>query len=137
MFNRRWVRLYLSVACTAGSRLLRRATFSTRIRERTGARANLMAIACDEIIRQLAPDARTVTSADVETALESEAIHAALQGWQSLSGVSAEEANRVDRMVVYSKPPAPETIVPMDQRPIMHSLSNWTTRWGPTRIINP
>ncbi len=31
------------------------------------------------------------------------------------------------------KPPAPETIVPMDQRPIMHQLSNWTTRWGPTK----
>ena len=25
------------------------------------------------------------------------------------------------------RPPAPETIVPMDQRPTMHSHSNWTT----------
>ena len=25
------------------------------------------------------------------------------------------------------RPPAPETIVPMDQRPIMHSHSSWTT----------
>ena len=28
------------------------------------------------------------------------------------------------------KPPAPETIVQMDQRPIMHKQSNWTTQAG-------
>lgn len=28
------------------------------------------------------------------------------------------------------RPLAPESIVPMDQRPTMHKQSNWTTRWG-------
>lgn len=28
------------------------------------------------------------------------------------------------------RPPAPEAIVPMDQRPIMHKLSIWTTQVG-------
>ena len=28
------------------------------------------------------------------------------------------------------RPPAPEAIAPMDQRPIMHQLSNWTTQMG-------
>ena len=30
------------------------------------------------------------------------------------------------------RPPAPETIVPMDSRPVIHYHSNWTTQWGPT-----
>ena len=28
------------------------------------------------------------------------------------------------------RPPAPETLVPMDQRPVMHKQSNWTTQVG-------
>ncbi|MBA4489519.1 transposase [Paracoccus sp. S1E-3] len=30
-------------------------------------------------------------------------------------------------------PPAPKTIVPMDQRPVMHEFSEWTTETGPVR----
>lgn len=29
-----------------------------------------------------------------------------------------------------TRPPAPETIIPMDPRPIMHEHSNWTTQVG-------
>ena len=29
------------------------------------------------------------------------------------------------------RPPAPEAIIPMDQRPIMHQLLTWTTQVGP------
>ena len=28
------------------------------------------------------------------------------------------------------RPPAPESIIPIDHRPTMHKHSNWTTRWG-------
>jgi len=28
------------------------------------------------------------------------------------------------------RPPAPETIVPMDQRPVMRQHSNWIPQWG-------
>ena len=56
MFNRRCVRLRLIVAYTAGFWLLHHSIFSARIRERTEARANLMAIACDEIEREQAWD---------------------------------------------------------------------------------
>jgi transposase InsO family protein len=31
------------------------------------------------------------------------------------------------------RPPAPESIVPIDQRPIMHSHSTRTSRWGQTK----
>ena len=32
------------------------------------------------------------------------------------------------------RPPAPETIVPMDQRPVMHKQSNWTTQRGQASV---
>jgi transposase InsO family protein len=32
------------------------------------------------------------------------------------------------------KLPAPETIAPMDRRPVMHLHSEWTTRWGLTSV---
>ena len=37
---------------------------------------------------------------------------------------------KLSTCVLDYRPPAPEAIVPMDQRPIMHCLSNWTTRVG-------
>jgi hypothetical protein len=29
-----------------------------------------------------------------------------------------------------NRPPAPESIIPMDQRPVMYQQFSWTTRWG-------
>jgi transposase InsO family protein len=34
------------------------------------------------------------------------------------------------------RPPAPESMMPIDQRPTMHSHSNWTTRWGNSSIVD-
>ncbi|MCR9152404.1 MAG: transposase, partial [Rhodobacteraceae bacterium] len=31
------------------------------------------------------------------------------------------------------RPPAPETLIPMDRRPVMHQQSNRTARWGQSK----
>ncbi len=67
--------------------------------ERTGRRANLIAIACDEILKNLDAATRTIRATDVEAALASWAIHDALDGWKYLAG---EDESRLDRVVVYA-----------------------------------
>jgi len=67
--------------------------------ERTGRRANLIAITCDEILKNLDAATRTIRAADVDAALASWAIHDALDGWKYLAG---EDESRLDRIVVYA-----------------------------------
>ena len=66
----------------------------------TGQRANLMAIACHEILAQLRPDQRMITSEDVQRSLHSERIFEALRGWDAMTDDA--EACQWDRLVVYS-----------------------------------
>jgi hypothetical protein len=66
----------------------------------TGQRANLMAIACHEILTQLRPDERIITDEDVHRSLHSEAIFNALKGWDAMT--DDKEACQWDRLVVYS-----------------------------------
>ncbi len=71
----------------------------TRLVERTGRRANLIAIACNEIVKDLDPTARTIGRVQVDAALTSKAVQDALEGWQHLAG---EAESRLDRAVVYA-----------------------------------
>src|SRR5262245_7548922 len=66
----------------------------------TGQRANLMAIACHEILAQLRPDQRVITSEDVHRSLHSERIFEALRGWDVMTDDA--EACQWDRLLVYS-----------------------------------
>ena len=66
----------------------------------TGQRANLMAIACHEILAQLRPDQRMITSEDVDRSLHTERIFEALKGWDAMTDDAV--ACRWDRLGVYS-----------------------------------
>jgi AAA domain len=66
----------------------------------TRQRANLMAIACHEILAQLRPDQRTITSDDVHRSLHTERIFEALKGRDAMT--EDAEACQWDCLVVYS-----------------------------------
>ena len=66
----------------------------------TGERANLLAIVCNEMLRNLAKTERTLQEADVLKALESDAVLTALAGWEGITG--NETFDRMDRIVVYA-----------------------------------
>ena len=66
----------------------------------TGQRANLMAIACHEILAQLRPNQRIITGENVQQSLHSERIFEALKGWDAMTDDA--EARQWDRLVVYS-----------------------------------
>jgi hypothetical protein len=66
----------------------------------TGQRANLMAIACHEILAQLRPDQRIITSEDVQRSLHTERIFEELKGWDAMT--DDREACQWDRLVVYN-----------------------------------
>jgi hypothetical protein len=70
-----------------------------QLRYTTGQRANLMAIACHEILAQLRPDQRVITGEDVHRSLHSEKIFEALKGWDAMT--DEKEACQWDRIVVY------------------------------------
>ena len=70
-----------------------------RIAAATGGRANLIAIACNELLTHIDPAARVIDAAMVERALNSEDIDDALGGWQKL--VNDEAEARLDRIIVY------------------------------------
>lgn len=72
-----------------------------RLVRETGQRANLVAIACNEILKHLDPRHRVISQAAVESALESAAIDDALEGWRDLGGTGAEDS-RLDRILVYA-----------------------------------
>ena len=63
----------------------------------TGQRANLMAIACHEILAQLRPHQRMITSEDVQRSLHTERIFEALKGWDAMT--EDTEACQWDRLV--------------------------------------
>ncbi|WP_459872712.1 hypothetical protein [Endothiovibrio diazotrophicus] len=66
----------------------------------TGQRANLVSIACNEILKGLDPSERTIDREDVSRALDSEALRGHLAGWQELSEVPRERLAL--RLVVYA-----------------------------------
>jgi hypothetical protein len=68
----------------------------------TGGRANLIAIACNEILKALNPEARVIESADLDKALDSGAIEESLLGWGTLLGRDREDETRIDRIIVYA-----------------------------------
>lgn len=68
--------------------------------EATGRRANLMAIACHQILSQLEANQRTITAGDIHRALQSEKIRNALKGWDTMT--DDPQACRLDRIVVYA-----------------------------------
>ena len=64
----------------------------------TGQRANLIALACDEMLKAIGPR-RVLNSEDVHQALSSAMMESALSGWTRLTSDEAEA--RLDRMIVY------------------------------------
>lgn len=71
-----------------------------RLVSASGRRANLIAIACNEILKGIGPRERVITAPVVDAALDSFAIDDALEGWRELGGDA--EASRLDRIVVYA-----------------------------------
>ncbi len=69
------------------------------ILEETGRRANLIAVTCNEILKNLDMQERTISEKALETALYSEAMQTALAGWGNMSGKD-ESANRLDRIII-------------------------------------
>lgn len=75
-----------------------------RILTRTGGRANLIAILCDQMLPGLGLTERVLTAADLDRALASESVRNALEGWGALDGKRPEENSqdaRLDRVIVY------------------------------------
>ncbi|MCP4701500.1 MAG: AAA family ATPase [Gammaproteobacteria bacterium] len=66
----------------------------------SGARANLIATACDELVRGL-DGRREIEAEDVRRALDSQAIQIALASWGNLAGKD-NPANRLDRLIVWA-----------------------------------
>ena len=71
-----------------------------RILRETGRRANLVAIACNEILKSLETGGRVIEPRHVEAALASREIETALAGWEQL--VDNEAASRMDKIIVYA-----------------------------------
>ena len=65
---------------------------------KTGQRANLIAIVCDEMLKNLDKQQHKLDQQDVTRALQSQAVQGALVGWRRLSG--DEDAARLDRIIV-------------------------------------
>jgi hypothetical protein len=75
-----------------------------RIYHATAGRANLMVTACDQIIKLLSHQERTIFAGLVEKVLHGPELRDQLDGWGNLSRNDLEgmRANRLDRIVVYS-----------------------------------
>ena len=69
----------------------------TRVIERCGYRANLIAIVCSKVLQNL--DTNVITEKDIEDVFENGNLEDFLNDWGSLS--SDENKNRIDRMIVY------------------------------------
>jgi len=67
----------------------------------TGQRANLVAIACDDMLQNLPTDRRVLNQADVTRALHRDAIGQALDAWKQVCGDDKEIA-RLVRIIVYA-----------------------------------
>ena len=70
-----------------------------RILERTGGRANLIAILCDQMLQGLGLEQRVLTEPDLERALVSRSLRSALEDWGELT--ADPSAARLDRVIVY------------------------------------
>lgn len=68
---------------------------------KTGQRANLIAILCDQILQDL-QQRRVIEEADLKAALDSSKIHDALGHWGTSLGDNKQEDNRLDRIIVYA-----------------------------------
>jgi hypothetical protein len=68
--------------------------------EQSGARANLIAIACNEILKSLGSGGRVIDAEMLNRALDSQPIQIALAGWERMT--SDERLNRLDRILVYA-----------------------------------
>jgi hypothetical protein len=74
-----------------------------RLIRATGQRANLVAIACNEMLKHLGNEDRQIPSEVVDQALESRAIHnAVFGGWETLGGRNDPEGSHLDRLTVYA-----------------------------------
>lgn len=73
-----------------------------RLVAETGRRANLISIACNEILKNLGPRDRVISATAVDAALGSWAIDDALGGWGELAGPDDKEGSRLDRILVYA-----------------------------------
>jgi transcriptional regulator with XRE-family HTH domain len=71
-----------------------------QIVEATGQRANLIAVACNEMLKNLDKQQRELTQNDVTRALQSKAVQRALAGWEGLS--EDQQAARLDHIIVYA-----------------------------------
>lgn len=69
-----------------------------QIVEETGQRANLIAIVCDEMLKNLDKQQRVLNQEDVTRALHSQTVQGALVGWRRLS--EDKQAARLDRIIV-------------------------------------
>ncbi len=68
---------------------------------KTGQRANLIAILCDQILQDL-QQRRVIEEADLKAALDSSKIHDALGHWGTSLGDDKQADNRLDRIIVYA-----------------------------------
>jgi WD40 repeat protein len=66
----------------------------------TGQRANLIAIVCDEMLKDLPSERRVLTKEEVSHALKNQAISETLLGWSKLT--DDKQAIRLDRIIVYA-----------------------------------
>ncbi len=67
-----------------------------------GRRANLISIVCNEILKDLGPEDRTIRAAILDRALASDAVEGALSDWKYLTGGVDLEGERLDRILVYA-----------------------------------
>ncbi len=74
----------------------------------TGGRANLVAIACNAILKGLDPGSRSITAADLKRGLGEPDLSEALGGWGQLGGGGDADANRLDQAIVYATVEADE-----------------------------
>ncbi|CAK0750862.1 hypothetical protein CCP3SC15_1710007 [Gammaproteobacteria bacterium] len=89
-----------------------------RIFERTGGRANLIAIVCAGLVAKIDLRKRVIDAEAVEMALSQDTIFSALKGWDRLSGNRPEvfADNRLDRLIVYATVGADEFTIASLQR---------------------
>jgi len=97
--------------------------------EKTGRRANLIAIVCNEIIKSPDIAKRIITLSDIEDALYGEAVQSALAGWGHIYGTD-ERANRLDRIILY----AGIGMDPFSQQEIMEFLHFRNCPYDPEEI---
>ncbi len=99
-----------------------------RLIEQSGARPNLIAITCNEILKLLGTGGRMIDSATLDAALDSLPIRTALAGWEKMT--KDEQQDRLDRILVYAT--ARETAFDMDS--LLSRLKPFGLRYIPEDI---